>query len=102
MSSEKQSGQAAQHLDPEKNIPPSIDNITIVGAGLDTFIPTIPKVRESDIKAKFPLHILTVIDGRPTYEKMLNCEQTLGKNALAVKAPFGGGNRGCLVLCTVS
>ena len=27
---------------------------------------------------------------------MLNYEQELGTNALAVKVPFGGGNRGCL------
>ena len=80
----------------QENIPPNINNITVVGAGLDTFIPTIPEVRESDIKAKFPLQNITVIDGRPTYEKMLNCERELGKNALTCEVPFGGGNRGCL------
>ena len=65
---------------------------------MDTFIPTIPEVRESDVKAKFPHQTLTVIDGKPTYEKMLNCERELGINALAVEVPFGGGNRGCLGL----
>ena len=69
-----------------------------MGAGLDTFIPTIPEVRESDIKANFPHQTLTVIDGRPMYEKMLNCERELGINALAVEVPFGDGNRGCLGL----
>ena len=63
---------------------------------MDTFIPTIPEVRELDIKAKFLLQTLTVIDGRPTYEKMLNCERELGKNALAIEVAFGDGNRGCL------
>ena len=85
-----------QNNEDQENIPPNINNITVVGAGLDTFIPTIPEVRESDIKAKFPLQTLTIIDGRPTYEKMLNCERELGKNALAVDVPFRGVNRGCL------
>ena len=67
-----------------------------MGAGLDTFIPTNPEVRESDIKAKFPLQTLTAIDGRPAYEIMLNCERELGKNAPAVEVPFGDGNRVCL------
>ena len=80
----------------QENIPPNINDITVVGAGLDTYIPTIPEVRETDIKAKFPLQTLTVIDGRPSYEQMLNCERELGKNALTVEVPFGGGNRGCL------
>ena len=62
--------QAQQHnIANQENIPPNINNITVVGAGLDTFIPTIPEVRKSDIKAKFPIQTLTVINGRPTYEK---------------------------------
>ena len=27
-------------------------NVTVAGAGLDTYIPTIPEVKESDIKSK--------------------------------------------------
>ena len=57
------------------NVPPNINHITVVGAGLDSHIPTIPEVRETDVKAKFPLQTLTVIDGRPAYEQMLNCER---------------------------
>ena len=53
----------------QENIPPNINNITVVGGGLGTFIPIIPEVRKSDIKAKFPIQTLTVINGRPTYEK---------------------------------
>ena len=63
---------------------------------MDTFIPTIPEAVDSDIIAKFPMQVLTPIDGKPTYEKLLNCEQELGENALTVEVPFGGGNRGCL------
>ena len=70
--------------------------LTLQGAGLDTHIPTIPEVRESDIKAKFKIKILTPIEGRPTYEKMELLEKELGRNALAIKVPFGGGKRGCL------
>ena len=70
--------------------------LTLTGAGLDTHIPTIPEVRESDIKAKFKIKILTPIEGRPTYEKMELLEKELGRNALAIKVPFVGGKRGCL------
>ena len=91
-------GQINHNNENQENIHPNINHITVVGAGLDTYIPTIPEVRESDIKTKFPHQTLTVIDGRPSYEKMLNCERELGINALAVEVPFGGGNRGCLGL----
>ena len=92
-----QNAQLNHNNENQENIPPNINHITVVGAGLDTFIPTIPEVRESDVKAKFPHQTLTVIDGKPSYEKMLNCERELGINALAVEVPFGGGNRGCLL-----
>ena len=65
--------------------------LTLTGAGLDTHIPTIPEIRESDIKAKFKIKMLTPIEGRPTYEKVELLEKELGRNALAVKVPFGGG-----------
>ena len=91
-------GQGNHNNENQENIPPNINNITVVGAGLDTFIPTIPEVRKSDIKAKFPHQTLTVIEGRPSYEKILNCKRELGINALAVEVPFGGENRGCLGL----
>ena len=75
----------------QENIPPNINNITVMGAGLDTFIPTIPEVLDSDIKAKFPIQVLTPIEGKPTYKKLLNCERELGENALTVEVPFGAG-----------
>jgi hypothetical protein len=65
-------------------------------SGLDTYIPTIPKVNESDIKAKFKTDSITPIDGDPTFEKMQLAEQELARNALTAKVHFGGGNRGCL------
>ena len=75
---------------------PAVTNVTVVGAGLDTFIPVIPEVRETDITALFKIKQLTPINGRPTYESANLCEQELGRNALAIKVPFGGGKRGCL------
>ena len=71
-------------------------NITVRASGLDTYIPTIPKVNESDIKAKFKTDSITPIDGDPTFEKMQLAEQELARNALTAKVHFGGGTRGCL------
>jgi hypothetical protein len=76
-----------------ENIPPNTVNVTVAGAGLDTFIPTIPEVRTTDITAKFKIKMLTPIEGRPTYEKMQTCEKELGRNALAIQVPFGGGGK---------
>ena len=82
--------------DNQENIHPNPVQVTVSGAGLDTYIPTIPEVRESDINTKFKVKRLTPIEGRPTYEKVELMEKELGRNALAIKVPFGGGKRGCL------
>ena len=71
-------------------------NITVWASGLDTYIPTIPKVNESDIKEKFKTDSITPIDGNPTFEKMQLAEQELARNALTAKVYFGGDTRGCL------
>ena len=68
-------------------------NITVRASGLDTYIPTIPKVNESDIKAKFKTDSITPIDGDPTFEKMQLAEQELARNALTTKVHFGGGHQ---------
>jgi len=39
--------------DNQENIHPNPVQVTVSGAGLDTYIPTIPEVRESDINTKF-------------------------------------------------
>ena len=85
-------GQINHNNEDQENIRPNINNITIVGARLDTSIPTILEVCGSDIKAKFPLQTITVIDDRPMYEKMLNSERESGKNALVVKIPYMGAS----------
>jgi len=77
-------------------VPPTITNVTVVGAGLDTFVPVIAEVRESDITTLFKVKQLTAVHGRPTYESANVLEQELGRNALAIKVPFGGGKKGCL------
>ena len=82
----------------DPNLPPNTYNVTVEGAGLDTFIPTIPEPRTTDIQQLFKVKVLTKIVGRPTYDAMQCCERELGRNALAVKVPFGGGKRGCLGL----
>ena len=55
-----------------QNQPPNAQqnpvSLTLTGAGLDTHIPNIPEVRESDIKAKFKIKMLTPSKGRPTYD----------------------------------
>ena len=70
-------------------------NITVRASGLDTYIPTIPKVNESDIKAKFKTDSITPIDGDSTFKKMQLAEQELVQNMLTTKVHFGGGTRGC-------
>ena len=54
-------GQVNHKHENSENIPPNINNITSVGDGLDTFLLTIPEVRESDINAKFPIQTLTLL-----------------------------------------
>jgi hypothetical protein len=71
-------------------------NIIVRASGLNTYIPVLPKVNGSDIKAKFKTESITPIDGDPTFEKMQLAEQELARNALTAKVHFGGGNRGCL------
>ena len=90
---------AGDGTDASANAPrvvPGPVNVTVAGAGLDTYIPTIPEVKESDIKSKFKVQVLTPIEGRPTYDKMRTMTQEMGRNALGVQVPFGGGKRGCL------
>jgi len=91
-----------ENIDPNVGDPqqvnPSAVNVTVAGAGLDIYIPTIPEIRESDIRSKFKVKVLTPLDGRPTYEKMRTLTQELGRNALGIQVPFGGGKRGCLGL----
>ena len=71
-------------------------NIVVRASGLDSFLPTIRCVNESDIKAKFPHQHLTPIKGKPTYDTVQNLEEKLADNALTAKARFGGGKKGSL------
>jgi len=50
-------------------------NVTVAGAGLDIYIPTIPEVRESDNRSKFKVKVLTPLDGSPTCKKMRTLTQ---------------------------
>ena len=76
-----------------ENADPNI-NVVVAGAGLDTYIPVIPDVKDANIIAKFKYKTLTKIKGKPTFESMKEVTRQLGRNALAVKVLFGGGKRG--------
>jgi hypothetical protein len=78
-----------------ENADPNI-NVVVAGAGLDTYIPTIPDAKDADIIAKFKYKTLTKVKGKPTFESMKEITRQLGRNALAIKVSFGGGKRGCL------
>ena len=71
-------------------------NIVVRTSGLDSYVPTIRRVNESDIKVEFPHQHLTPIEGEPTYETVQNLEEELADNALTAKVNFGGGKKGSL------
>ena len=71
-------------------------NIVVRASGLDSYVPTIFRVNESDIKAKFPHQHLTPIEGKPTYGTVQNLEEEFADNALTAKVRFGGGKKGSL------
>ena len=82
-------GRADDNIDVSApRVNPAPVNVNVAGAGLDTYIPTIPEVRESDIKSKFKVKVLTPIEGRQTYEKMRAMTQEMGRNALGIHVPF--------------
>jgi hypothetical protein len=63
-----------ENIDPSVGDPPQVNpaplNVTVAGAGLNIYIPTIPEIRESNIRSKFKVKVLIPLDGRPTYKKM--------------------------------
>ena len=70
-------------------------NVTVDGQGLNIVIPTIPRPNKEDIKAGFRFKVLTIIKGKPTYEKMKEIVRQLASNALTVKVSFGSASTGC-------
>ena len=52
-----------ENIDPNVGNPPQVNptpvNVTVAGAGLDIYIPTIPEIRESNMRSKFKVKILT-------------------------------------------
>ena len=71
-------------------------NIIVRSSGLDNFVPTIRRVNESDVKAKFQHQHLTPVEGEPTFAQMQQLEEELADNAMTAKVRFGGGKKGCL------
>ena len=71
-------------------------NIIVRSSGLDNFVPTIRRVNESDVKAKFQHQHLTPVEGEPTFSQMQQLEEELADNAMTAKVRFGGGKKGCL------
>ena len=58
--------------------------IIVRGSGLDNYVPTVRRVNEADLKARFTTQHLTPIDGEPSFTKMQRVEQELASNALMV------------------
>ena len=89
-----------ENIDPHVGDPQQVNpipvNITVAGVGLDIYIPTIPEVRESDIRSQFKVKVLTPFDGHPTNKQMRTLTQELGRNALGIQVPFGGGKEDVL------
>ena len=84
----------------DENLNPNLRdaNVTVNGQGLDIMIPTIPRPNKEDIKAGFIFKVLTIIKGKPTYEKVKEIVLKLSKNALTVKVSFGDDKHGVLAL----
>ena len=79
----------------DRPINPGPVNVIVAGAGLDTYIPNTPEVKESDIESKSKVNILIPIEGRSTYKSMRILTQKMGRNAHGIQVPFGIGKRGC-------
>ena len=60
-------------------------------SALDNFIPTIRRVNEADLKARFTLQHLTPVNGESTFALMQRVEEELAANSLTSKVSFGGG-----------
>ena len=75
---------------------PAPPNITVQGAGLDTYIPRVREPKDTEIIARFPHQNLTKIEGEPNYKKLINLREEMGRNALTAKVSFGGGKLGCV------
>ena len=83
------------NLQPNVNVEPNV-SVKVDGTGLDMFVPVISEIYREDVKELFKVKYLTKFEGGPTYDWMETAEKELGRNALAVKFSFGGGNLGCL------
>ena len=73
---------------------PVAPNITLQGAGLDTYIPRVREPKNTEIIAQFPHQMLTKIKGEPNYKNLINLREEMGRNALTAKVSFGGGKLG--------
>ena len=58
-------------------------NIVVRASELDSYVPTICRVNESDIKAKFPHQHLTSIEGKPTYNTVQNLSRERARRQCA-------------------
>ena len=52
-----------ENIDPNvgdpQQVSPAPVNVTVAGVGLDIYVPTIPEIRESNIRSKFKVKVLT-------------------------------------------
>ena len=61
---------------------------------MDTYVPSIPKIKPDNVKLRFPYKQLTTIKGEPEYEQMCVAREEIYRNALSIKLSFGGGKHG--------
>ena len=61
---------------------------------MDNIIPRIREVTAEEVLAKFPIQILTKIEGEPTYGGFYQLREEVTENMLAIDSPFGGGGHG--------
>ena len=90
--SKKRAAKAAEGSDDDS----ATSDLVSRTSALDNYIPTVRRVNEADLKARFTLQHLTPIDGKPTFPSMQRVEEELAGNSLTSKVSFGGGDSGCL------
>ena len=52
---------------------------------MDTYVPSIPKIKPDDVKLRFPYQKLTKIEGELEYEQMCVVSEEIYCNVLSIK-----------------
>ena len=87
----KNAAKAAEGSDDDSASSDLVNRTSDRTSALDNYIPTIRRVNEADLKARFTLQHLTPVDGEPTFASMQRVEEELAANSLTSQVSFGGG-----------